>query len=114
MSKPEDIFINGRSHNDWLPKEVPDNLLHELPAGKSIWVISPKITIFELRPNLVTNIFICIFVVFCASSKMIKAFSNVLPLIKAKGAISITPLSILLSNIFLGMRSFKASYKGLR
>ena len=30
MSKPEDIFINGRSHNDWLPKEVPDNLLHEL------------------------------------------------------------------------------------
>ena len=30
MSKPEDIFINGRSHNDWLSKEVPDNLLHEL------------------------------------------------------------------------------------
>tara|TARA_B100001113_G_scaffold350153_1_gene346785 strand:- start:643 stop:1218 length:576 start_codon:yes stop_codon:yes gene_type:complete len=30
MSKPEDIFTNGRSHNDWLPKEVPDDLLHEL------------------------------------------------------------------------------------
>ena len=30
MSKIEDIFIHGRSHNDWTSKEVPENLLHEL------------------------------------------------------------------------------------
>ena len=30
MNKIEDIFIHGRSHNDWTSKEVPENLLHEL------------------------------------------------------------------------------------
>ena len=52
--------------------------------------------------------------VFCASSKIIKAFSSVLPLINAKGAISIIPDSILFSNIFFGIKSLRASYKGLK
>ena len=30
MTKPEDIFTQARSHNDWLAKDVPDNLLHQL------------------------------------------------------------------------------------
>ena len=30
MSKIEDIFIHGRSHNDWTAKRSTRNLLHEL------------------------------------------------------------------------------------
>ena len=41
----------------------------------------------------VRNIFICIDVVFCASSRITKACASVRPRMKASGAISITPLS---------------------
>ena len=30
MTKPEDILTQGRSHNEWLKKDVTDNLLHQL------------------------------------------------------------------------------------
>ncbi len=30
MTKPEDILTQGRSHNEWLKKDVPDSLLHQL------------------------------------------------------------------------------------
>mgnify|MGYP005725202685 FL=1 len=30
MTKPEDILTQGRSHNEWLNKDVTDSLLHQL------------------------------------------------------------------------------------
>ncbi len=30
LNKIKDLFINGRTHNDWIEKDVPDSLLHEL------------------------------------------------------------------------------------
>ena len=30
LNKIKDIFISGRTHNDWIEKDVPDSLLHEL------------------------------------------------------------------------------------
>ena len=50
-----------------------------LSAGRSIWVISPVMTIFDPKPRRVRNIFICSREVFCASSKMIKESSRVRP-----------------------------------
>ncbi len=41
--------------------------------------MSPVITIFELNPNRVRNIFICSGDVFCASSSTMKASLSVLP-----------------------------------
>ena len=52
--------------------------------------------------------------VFCASSKIIKASFKVLPRINAKGAISIICLSISLETVSKSSISFKASNKGLR
>src|SRR5579883_1547163 len=52
--------------------------------------MSPVMTAFELKPIRVRNIFICSDVVFCASSRMMKASFNVRPRMKAMGAISIT------------------------
>src|SRR5229473_2723107 len=43
-----------------------------LPGGKSICVMSPVMTAFELNPSRVRNIFICSLVVFCASSRITK------------------------------------------
>ena len=40
--------------------------------GRSIWVMSPVTTIFELKPSRVRNILICSGLVFCASSRMMK------------------------------------------
>ena len=48
-------------------------------AGRSTWVTSPVITIFELKPSRVRNIFICSDVVFWASSRMMKASLSVRP-----------------------------------
>ena len=50
--------------------------------------------VFADGPSLVKNIFIWSVVEFCASSRMIKALSSVLPRINARGAISITRFSI--------------------
>ena len=30
LNKIKDLFITGRTHNDWIEKDVPDSLLHEL------------------------------------------------------------------------------------
>ena len=57
---------------------------------------SPFTTNFEFSPILVKNIFICVRVAFCASSRIANEFFKVLPLIKANGAISIAPVSIFL------------------
>ena len=54
---------------------------------------SPVITIRELNPRRVRNIFICSGVVFCASSRMTKAWFNVRPRMKASGATSSVPFS---------------------
>src|SRR5699024_11873136 len=54
------------------------------PLGKSIWVTSPVTTIFDPNPNRVKNIFICSGVVFCASSRITKASSNVRPRIRSE------------------------------
>ena len=43
-------------------------------------------------PSRVKNIFICMAVVFCASSSMTAAFASVRPRMKASGAISISPV----------------------
>ena len=60
------------------------------PGGKSTWLGSP-VTIMRLfSPSRVRNIFICIEVVFCASSRMITALESVRPRMKASGAISIS------------------------
>ena len=64
------------------------------PGGRSTWVMSPVITAFEPSPIRVRNIFICSDVVFCASSRIMKASFKVRPLMNASGAISITPISI--------------------
>ena len=61
------------------------------PCGRSIWVTSPVMTAFELNPIRVRNIFICSTVVFWASSRMMKESLRVLPRMKARGAISMTP-----------------------
>ena len=48
-------------------------------AGRSIWVMSPVMTALEPKPMRVRNIFICSGVVFCASSRMMKALDSVRP-----------------------------------
>ena len=47
--------------------------------GRSTWVMSPVMTMRELNPSRVRNIFICSEVVFCASSSMMKASFSVRP-----------------------------------
>src|SRR3954462_10497882 len=61
--------------------------------SRSICVMSPVTTIFELKPSLVRNIFICSGVVFCASSRMMKLSFSVRPRMNASGATSIVPRS---------------------
>src|SRR6059036_2337281 len=62
-------------------------------AGRSTWVMSPVITIFELNPRRVRNIFICSVVLCCASSRMMNASLRVRPRMYASGAIEIAPLA---------------------
>src|SRR6476659_6048962 len=58
--------------------------------GRSIWVMSPVMTIFELKPRRVRNIFICSGLVFCASSRITNESFRVRPRMKASGATSMT------------------------
>ena len=53
----------------------------------------------------VRNIFICMLVVFCASSRMTKECASVRPRMKASGAISITPVSRSRSTLACGSTS---------
>jgi hypothetical protein len=62
----------------------------------------------------VRNIFICSGVVFCASSRMTKAWFSVRPRMKASGAISIRPFSKALVTRSKPIRSYSASYSGRR
>ncbi|MCY1555078.1 hypothetical protein D9M68_917090 [compost metagenome] len=61
------------------------------PRGRSTWVGSPVTIILEFSPRRVRNIFICMDVVFCASSRMTTALASVRPRMKASGATSIMP-----------------------
>ena len=61
------------------------------PGGRSIWLGSPVTIMREFSPRRVRNIFICIDVVFCASSRMTTALASVRPRMKASGATSMTP-----------------------
>ena len=65
-------------------------------------------------PSLVKNIFICVAVAFCASSRIITASFNVRPLMNAKGAISIIPLSSNSLHTLVSMMSFNESSSGMR
>ena len=79
-----------------MPSTLPSSRIASIrpetwPLGRSIWLGSP-VTIMRLfSPSRVRNIFICIEVVFCASSRMIAALVSVRPRMKASGAISISP-----------------------
>ena len=67
-------------------------------------------TIMRLfSPSRVRNIFICIEVVFCASSRMTTALDSVRPRMKASGAISISPVCIARSTMRASIRSYSAS-----
>ena len=79
---------------------------------KSIWDGSPFTTILEFSPILVKNILIYVSVAFWASSKIANEFLSVLPRIKARGAISISPISIRFWIFSKSRRSYSASYKG--
>ena len=52
---------------------------------------SPVMTVFELKPSRVRNIFICSGVVFCASSRIMNESFKVRPRMNARGAISMSP-----------------------
>ena len=61
------------------------------PRGRSTWLGSPVTIMRQFSPRRVRNIFICIEVVFCASSRMTTALASVRPRMKASGATSISP-----------------------
>ena len=61
------------------------------PFGRSTCDGSPVMIMRLFSPSRVRNIFICIEVVFCASSRMMTALVSVRPRMKASGAISISP-----------------------
>ena len=62
----------------------------------------------------VRNIFICSRVVFCASSRITKAWLSVRPRMKARGAISSCPRSKARVTRSYPIRSYRASYSGRR
>ena len=62
------------------------------PGGRSIWLGSPVTIMREFSPSRVKNIFICMEVVFCASSSSTMALVSVRPRMKASGAISMMPV----------------------
>ena len=70
---------------------------------------SPVMTVLELKPRRVRNIFIWSGVVFCASSRMMKESLSVRPRMKAMGAISMIPDSMCLWTFSPSMRSKRAS-----
>jgi len=84
------------------------------PEGRSTCVTSPVITTLEFEPKRVRNIFICVTVVFWASSKITKLSSSVRPRMNASGATSITPRWISAMARGAGSMSCIASYSGRR
>jgi len=79
------------------------------PFGRSTWLGSPVMIMRLFSPSRVRNIFICIEVVFCASSRMMAALVRVRPRMKASGAISISPVCSARSTIRESIRSYNAS-----
>ncbi|MDT4874088.1 hypothetical protein FQZ97_1093680 [compost metagenome] len=77
--------------------------------GRSIWLTSPVTTALLPKPMRVRNIFICSTVVFCASSRITKAWLSVRPRMKASGAISICWRSNAFCTLSKPIRSCNAS-----
>ena len=75
------------------------------PWGRSTWLGSPVTIIRLFSPSRVRNIFICIVVVFCASSRITTALESVRPRMKASGAISISPVCSARSTMRASIRS---------
>ena len=69
----------------------------------------PVTTAFESKPRRVSNIFICSWVVFCASSRITNESLSVRPRMKARGATSMMPRSINRLDFSKGIISFSAS-----
>ena len=76
--------------------------------------MSPVTTTFDPKPSRVRNIFICSAVVFCASSRTMKALLSVRPRIYASGATSMTPADISFGTNSGSIMSYSASYSGRR
>ena len=102
---------------------MPDNGIPSIPLriawismspedrvdGRSTWVMSPVMTMRELKPRRVRNIFICSDVEFCASSRMMNASFSVRPRMYAKGATSIAPRSVIVATLSGSIMSYSAS-----
>ena len=84
------------------------------PLGRSTWLTSPVTTQRLPKPMRVRNIFICSGVVFCASSRMTKAWFSVRPRMKASGAISSWLRSKAFCTRSKPISSYSASYSGRR
>ncbi len=78
-------------------------------GGRSTWLGSPVTAMREFSPRRVRNIFICIGVVFCASSRMTKALASVRPRMNPIGAASISPLASRFATWSAGSMSCSAS-----
>ena len=76
--------------------------------------MSPVMTIFELKPRRVRNIFICSGLVFCASSRITNESLSVRPRMKASGATSITLRSRWVATFSGSIMSCSASNSGRR
>ena len=76
--------------------------------------MSPVMTIFELKPRRVRNIFICSGLVFCASSRITNESLSVRPRMKASGATSITLRSRCVATFSGSIMSCSASNSGRR
>ena len=93
-----------------IPLRRPESFLF----GRSIWLASPVTMNLASHPIRVRNIFSCPRLVFCASSSMTQARSRVRPRIYARGAICIVPSVMNSCNLFGGIMSPRASYRGCR
>ena len=76
--------------------------------------MSPVMTIFELKPRRVRNIFICSGLVFCASSRITNESLSVRPRMKASGATSMTLRSRWVATFSGSIMSCSASNSGRR
>ncbi len=76
--------------------------------------MSPVMTIFELNPSRVRNIFICSGLVFCASSRITNESFSVRPRMNASGATSITLRSRCVATFSGSIMSCSASNSGRR
>ena len=117
--QPVPYDILGRQPGEVDVVEAFQDVLHLaqadfVPSGRSTWVTSPVITIFDSKPRRVRNIFICSGLVFWASSRMMKASLSVRPRMYASGATSMVPAAMSRGIESGSSMSCSASYSGRR